>query len=97
MDQLAVFKKSQGVASKKNGVEKEISKTKTIVLYVNRNVKIAVKYVPTSLPDNPNPGYDVFGHWHQQVLYQGNVGGLSQCIHCKKIWEGEERLEVMVA
>ena len=59
MDQIAMCKKSQQVSSKNNEVNKDISNTKTIGLAEGINFKITIKYVPTVLPDNPNPIYDV--------------------------------------
>ena len=35
------------------------SETKNIGLDVERNTKIAIKYVPIALPANTNPSYDV--------------------------------------
>uniref|UniRef100_A0A7S4HKQ3 Uncharacterized protein n=1 Tax=Odontella aurita TaxID=265563 RepID=A0A7S4HKQ3_9STRA len=59
MDQLAMFKKAQEVASKKNELDKELQAIDTIGSAADGKVKVTVKYAPPQLPANPNPGYDV--------------------------------------
>ena len=54
-----MIKKSQEAVLKKNDLGKELSKTNTIILYADRNIKITIKYVTTTLPANLNPSYDV--------------------------------------
>ena len=55
IDKLPTFKKSQEVASNNNDVNKELYKTLTIELAVDRKVKIFNKYVPTALSANSYP------------------------------------------
>ena len=59
MDQLAMFKKAQEVASKKNDLDKELQKMDIIGEAADGKVKVTIKYIPAKLPVNPNPGYDV--------------------------------------
>ena len=59
IDQIYIFKKSYKVSSKKNDLEKEISKIKIIRVDVDRKVKIIIKYVPAALPARPNPSYKI--------------------------------------
>mmetsp|Transcript_4102 Transcript_4102/g.11641 ORF Transcript_4102/g.11641 Transcript_4102/m.11641 type:complete len:176 (-) Transcript_4102:151-678(-) len=59
MDQLAMFKKAQEVASKKAELDKELQQTDIVGLAADDKVKVTVKYIPAQLPVNPNPGYDV--------------------------------------
>ena len=54
-----MVKNVQEVVSKNNELGKDLSKTKIIVLATDRKVKITIKYVPTVLPANANPRYDV--------------------------------------
>ena len=59
MDQLAMFKKAQEVASKKAELDKELQQTDIVGLAAEDKIKVTVKYIPAQLPANPNPGYDV--------------------------------------
>ena len=59
MDQLAMFKKAQEVASKKKELDKELQQTDIVGLAAEDKIKVTVKYIPAQLPANPNPGYDV--------------------------------------
>lgn len=58
MDQLAMFKKAQEIAKKKQDLDKEIADMDIIGSAADGNIKITVQYVPAQLPVNPSPGYD---------------------------------------
>lgn len=58
MDQLAMFKKAQEIAKKKQELDVEIAKMDIIGSAADGNVKVTVQYVPAQLPVNPSPGYD---------------------------------------
>lgn len=58
MDQLAMFKKAQELAQKKNEIDKEIAEMEIIGSAADEKIKITVQYVPAQLPVNPSPGYD---------------------------------------
>jgi len=59
MDQLAMFKKAQEMASKKANLDKELQQVDIVGAAADDKIKVTVKYVPAQLPQNPNPGYDV--------------------------------------
>jgi len=97
MDQLAMFKKAQEVASKKNDLDKELSKTETIGLAADGKVKITIKYMPAALPANPNPSYDVLAiDINEEYLEETSGEDLSAAL-VDAIREGEEKSAVMVA
>ena len=59
MYQLTMFEKSEEVVSKKNYLDKEMYKTKTIGFPVVIKVESAIVYVPIALHINPNPSYKI--------------------------------------
>ena len=84
MDQIAILNESLKIVSKKNYLEKDMSKTEAIGLSANRKVKITIKYALAKLRR--------FGNSHQREIYQGNVVRVSQCEPCQsdKMVRGEE-------
>jgi DNA-binding protein YbaB len=58
MDQLAMFKKAQEIAKKKQELDKEIAAMDIIGTAAGGKIKVTVQYVPAQLPTNPSPGYD---------------------------------------
>jgi DNA-binding protein YbaB len=58
MDQLAMFKKAQEIAKKKQDLDKQIAEMEIIGSAADGNIKVTVQYVPAQLPANPSPGYD---------------------------------------
>ncbi len=58
MDQLAMFKKAQEIAKKKQDLDKQIADMEIIGSAADGNIKVTVQYVPAQLPANPSPGYD---------------------------------------
>ncbi|KAL7509885.1 hypothetical protein ACHAXN_006793 [Cyclotella atomus] len=58
MDQLAMFKKAQEIASKKNEIDKELAAENIVGEAADGKIKITVQYVPPQLPMNPTPGYE---------------------------------------
>ena len=58
MDQLAMFKKAQEIASKKNNLDKEIAEMEIIGSAADGNIKVTIQYIPAQMPTNPSPGYD---------------------------------------
>ena len=57
MDQLAMFKKAQEMAQKKQKLDEELKKM-TFEGVVEGKVKATFKYVPISNPMDPNPDYE---------------------------------------
>ncbi len=58
MDQLAMFKKAQEIAKKKQELDNEIAEMDIIGTAADGKIKVTVQYVPAQLPVNPSPGYD---------------------------------------
>jgi DNA-binding protein YbaB len=58
MDQLAMFKKAQEIAKKKQDLDQDIAAMDIIGSSADGKIKITVQYVPAQLPANPSPGYD---------------------------------------
>jgi DNA-binding protein YbaB len=58
MDQLAMFKKAQEIASKKRQLDEELQKMVFEATSSNGNVKVTMKYVPVTNPMDPNPEYE---------------------------------------
>eukprot|EP00585_Thalassiosira_rotula_P001937 CAMPEP_0196141138 /NCGR_PEP_ID=MMETSP0910-20130528/8802_1 /TAXON_ID=49265 /ORGANISM="Thalassiosira rotula, Strain GSO102" /LENGTH=175 /DNA_ID=CAMNT_0041402195 /DNA_START=43 /DNA_END=570 /DNA_ORIENTATION=- len=58
MDQLAMFKKAQELAQKKNQLDKELSEEKIVGTAADGKIEISIQYIPPQLPVNPTPGYE---------------------------------------
>jgi DNA-binding protein YbaB len=58
MDQLAMFKKAQEMASKKKEMDAELAMMSFEGIGADGKVKAAFKYVPNTNPMDPNPDYD---------------------------------------
>ena len=59
MEQISMVNESQQDSSNNIYLDKDLSKTITIGLSTDIKVKITIKYVPTALPANSNPSYNV--------------------------------------
>lgn len=57
MDQLAMFKKAQELAKKKNDIDKELSELEFFGESSDGKVKATFKFVPVKNPMDPNPDY----------------------------------------
>ena len=78
-DQIAMFKKAKEFVYEKSDLEKDLSNTKTTRLYVERKAEITLKYVPTALPANLNPSYEISGIHINEEYLEEIPGGVSQC------------------
>lgn len=58
MDQLAMFKKAQEIATKKRKLDEELQKMTFEASSSNDNVKVTMKYIPVTNPMDPNPEYE---------------------------------------
>jgi DNA-binding protein YbaB len=58
MDQLAMFKKAQEMAQKKQKLDQELQKMEFGGASPDGNVKVTFKFVPVSNPMDPNPDYE---------------------------------------
>jgi DNA-binding protein YbaB len=58
MDQLALFKKAQEMAQKKQKLDEELQSMKFEGASPNGNVKVSFKFVPITNPMDPLPDYE---------------------------------------
>lgn len=58
MDQLAMFKKAQEIATKKRKLDEDLQKMVFEASSTNGNVKVTMKYIPVTNPMDPNPEYE---------------------------------------
>lgn len=58
MDQLAMFKKAQEIASKKKKLDEELQKLEFTGKSPNNHVTVTIKYIPVTNPMDPNPEYE---------------------------------------
>ena len=58
MDQLAMFKKAQELAQKKNDLDKELANEKITGTAADGNIEVEISYIPPQLPVNPSPGFE---------------------------------------
>ncbi|CAB9524278.1 expressed unknown protein [Seminavis robusta] len=61
MDQMAMFKKAQEMASKKQKLDAELQKENFGGESSNGKVKSSLKFVPVKNPMDPNPDYEATG------------------------------------
>jgi hypothetical protein len=72
MDQLAMFKKAQEMASKKKKLDEELSKETFVGTSENGKVTGKFKFVPIQSPMDPNPdidciGFDFDSEWYESA------------------------------
>eukprot|EP01083_Nonionella_stella_P052205 138593_1 len=91
MDQLAMFKKAQELAQKKNQLDKELAEEKITGTAADGKIEIEIKYIPPQLPANPTPGYEASGVSIDEA-YLGEVSAedLSSAL-VEAIRDGEQR------
>eukprot|EP00980_Cylindrotheca_fusiformis_P008762 scaffold1869_cov122-Cylindrotheca_fusiformis.AAC.24 len=58
MDQIAMFKKAQELAKKKNDLDAELSAVEFVGEGADGKVKATFKFVPVKNPMDPNPDYE---------------------------------------
>ncbi|KAL3943476.1 MAG: hypothetical protein SGBAC_002440 [Bacillariaceae sp.] len=58
MDQLAMFKKAQELAQKKNAIDKELAELDFFGESADGKVKATFKFMPVKNPMDPNPDYE---------------------------------------
>ena len=58
MDQLAMFKKAQEIATKKRKLDEDLQKMIFTGTSSNNHVTVTMKYVPVINPMDPNPEYE---------------------------------------
>merc|ERR1712150_101763 len=70
MDQLAMFKKAQEMAQKKNKIDEELKKMDFSGSAAEGRVTAAFKYVPVSNPMDPNPDYEAVSFSFDDDFYE---------------------------
>ena len=96
MDQLAMFKKAQELAQKKNNLDKELAKEKIIGTAADGNIEITIQYVPPQLPISPSPGYEATDvNINEEYLKDVTAEDLSASL-VEAIRNGEQRATEIV-
>lgn len=71
MDQLAMFKKAQEIATKKQAIEKELQLLTFDGKSSNEKVTVSMKYMPSLNPMDPQPEFEVQGFTFDDEWYAG--------------------------
>ena len=96
MDQLAMFKKAQELAQKKNNLDKELAKEKIMGTAADGNIEITIQYVPPQLPISPSPGYEATDvNINEEYLKDVTAEDLSASL-VEAIRNGEQRATEIV-
>lgn len=72
MDQLAMLKKAQEVATKKKKLDDELAKMEFVGESEGGKVKAHLKYVPSTNPMDPNPDYEVVSFDFDDDFYESS-------------------------
>jgi hypothetical protein len=98
MDQLAMFKKAQEIATKKRKLDEDLQKLSFVGTSKDGiNVKVTMKYVPVTNPLDPNPEYESIKFDFEDEYYNSvNVDDLAKDIQ-DAILNGIESTNKMVA
>ena len=70
MDQLAMFKKAQEIATKKKQLDEELAKGSWEVASEDGNVKAVFKCLPSLNPMDPNPDYEAASFTFDPTWYE---------------------------
>jgi hypothetical protein len=70
MDQLAMFKKAQEIATKKKQLDEELAKESWNVESADGNVKAVFKCLPSLNPMDPNPDYEAASFSFDPAWYE---------------------------
>mmetsp|Transcript_1852 Transcript_1852/g.2605 ORF Transcript_1852/g.2605 Transcript_1852/m.2605 type:complete len:173 (-) Transcript_1852:1759-2277(-) len=70
MDQLAMFKKAQEMATKKNKIDDELKKMSFSGTAADGKVVASFKYVPVQNPIDPNPDYEPIEFKFDDAFYE---------------------------
>jgi DNA-binding protein YbaB len=71
MDQLAMFKKAQELATKKNKLDLELAEMDFEGTGADGKVKVDFKFVPIKNPMDPNPDYEAVSFEFDDEWYEG--------------------------
>ena len=98
MDQLAMFKKAQELAKKKQDLDKELMSMDIVgVSDTEGNIKVSIKYIPAQLPMNPTPGYDAVNvQIKDEYFNEASAEELGEAL-VVAIRDGETRANLAVA
>ena len=98
MDQLAMFKKAQELAKKKQDLDKELVNMDIVGSSdLEGNIKATIKYVPAQLPMNPSPGYDTVNiQINDDYFNKVSAAELSEAL-VAAIRDGETQANIAVA
>jgi hypothetical protein len=97
MDQLAMFKKAQEMAQKKQKLDEELKKEVFIGTAADGKVKATFKFVPVANPLDPNPDYEPTGFEFDDEFYNSaSAEELSEAVYAA-ILSGIEKTNMAVA
>merc|ERR1719491_515153 len=71
MDQLAMFKKAQEMAQKKQKLDKELSEETYTGSAADGKVTVSCKFSPSKNPMDPQPDYQATGFDFNEEWYEG--------------------------
>lgn len=85
MDQLAMFKKAQEIATKKKKLDEELAKMEFIGEGVDGKVKAEFKFLPITSPMDPNPDYEAVAfefdeEWYESASPEDLSAGVKEAI-----------------
>jgi hypothetical protein len=72
MDQFAMFKKAQEMATKKKKIDEELQKIDFEGVSADGKVKGKFKYVPVSNPMDPNPDYEAMSFEFDDAFFEAS-------------------------
>lgn len=97
MDQLAMFKKAQEMAQKKQKLDAELQQMSFAGASENDNVKVTFKFVPVSNPMDPNPDYEAtFFQFNEEWFESASPEDISAAVKAA-ISDGIEKTNLEVA
>ena len=98
MDQLAMFKKAQDIASKKKKLDEELQTMSFIGTSSNEQVMVTMKYIPVTNPMDPNPEYESIQFTFPNDDYYNTVSSTDLSNDIKNaITDGIDKTNKMVA
>jgi YbaB/EbfC DNA-binding family len=97
MDQMAMFKKAQEMASKKQKLDEELKLETFEGVSSNGKVKASFKFVPVKNPMDPNPDYDAISFDFDDEFFQSASPEELSAAVTESIADGIAKTNVAVA
>ncbi|MGK3750791.1 MAG: hypothetical protein ACI8RD_003091 [Bacillariaceae sp.] len=96
MDQLAMFKKAQEMASKKQKLDEELAKEKYFGTAADGKVTVECKFSPSKNPMDPQPDYDAVGFDFDEEWYDSVTPEELSAAVKEAVIDGIEKTNVVV-